>query len=50
MKVGSVLSAQAGVFQIIEPHSTETAAYGVYNTSSRKKEIRVTVHARFSLE
>ncbi len=49
-KVGGVLSAQAGVFQITEPYSTETAAYGVYNTSSRKKEIRVTVHARFAID
>lgn len=44
---GKMIWAQAGVFQIVEPYSTEVESYGMYNTSSRKKEIKVTVHARF---
>jgi len=41
---------KAGVFQIIEPYSTEVESYGMYNTSSRKKDITVTVHAQFLIE
>ena len=48
--IGGIVSARAGVFQITEPYSTETAAYGVYNTSSREKQIRVTLHAVFRLD
>ncbi|MDD4363746.1 MAG: SIMPL domain-containing protein, partial [Atribacterota bacterium] len=44
---GKMIWSQAGVFQIIEPYSTEVQSYGMYNTSSRKKEIKVTVHAQF---
>jgi hypothetical protein len=48
--VEEIASARAGVFQITEPFSTEVAAYGIYNTSSREKEIRVTVHAVFVID
>jgi len=47
---GRMISAKAGVFQIIEPYSTEVESYGMYNTSSRKKDITVTVHAQFLIE
>lgn len=46
-QAGKMIWSQAGVFQIIEPYSTEVQSYGMYNTSSRKKEIKVTVHAQF---
>lgn len=49
-KVGKMIWSQAGVFQIIEPYSTEVASYGMYNTASRKKEIKVTVHAKFLIQ
>ena len=49
-KVGAIRNARAGVFQITEPYSTEVSGYGIYNTSSREKEIKVTVHAEFALE
>ncbi len=49
-KVGKMIWSQAGVFQIIEPYSTEVASYGMYNTASRKKEIKVTVHAQFLIQ
>ncbi|MFP4535498.1 MAG: SIMPL domain-containing protein, partial [Spirochaetaceae bacterium] len=45
--VGPIRQARAGVFQIREPFSTEVSGYGMYNTSSRQKEISVTVHATF---
>jgi len=46
--IGRMLSARAGVFQITEPYSTEVAAYGIHSTSTKEKEISVTVHATFS--
>ncbi len=49
-RVGDLVAARAGVFQITEPYSTEVAGYGVYNTQSKKKEITVTVHATFTLD
>jgi len=49
-KAGKMIWSQAGVFQIIEPYSTEVESYGMYNTASRKKEIKVTVHANFLIE
>jgi len=49
-KPGKMIWSQAGVFQIIEPYSTEVQSYGMYNTSSRKKEIKVTVHAQFIVQ
>ena len=48
--VSGIRSARAGVFQITEPFSTDVAAYGIHDTSSRKKEIRVTVHTVFALK
>lgn len=47
--LGNLLSARAGVFQIREPFSTEVQGYGVYSTSTRAKEMTVTVHATFAL-
>jgi len=45
-----LISACAGVFQITEPYSTEVAGYGMYNTSSARKNIKVTVSAEFILK
>jgi hypothetical protein len=50
VKVGNITSARAGVFQITEPYSTDIAPGGVYNTSSKTKDIRVTVHVTFLLD
>lgn len=47
--VGAMVTARAGVFQITEPYSTEVAGYGIHNTSTRKKEITVTVHGEFRI-
>lgn len=48
--VGPIQSARAGVFQITEPYSTDVEAGGIYNTASREKDIRVTVHATFDMD
>jgi hypothetical protein len=50
MAVDKIVSARAGVFQITEPFSTEVSDYGVHNTSTRSKEITVTVHATFTVD
>ncbi|MDD3656854.1 MAG: SIMPL domain-containing protein [Atribacterota bacterium] len=49
-KAGKMIWSQAGVFQIVEPYSTEVESYGMYNTASRRKEIKVTVHAQFLIQ
>lgn len=50
LKVNKLVSARAGVFQITEPYSTEIAGYGIHNTSSARKSIKVTVTADFTLK
>ncbi len=50
LKVEKLISARAGVFQITEPYSTEVSGYGIHNTSSARKNIKVTVTAEFTLE
>lgn len=50
LKVDKLISANAGVFQITEPYSTDVAAYGIYDTSSPDKNIKVTVSAEFLLK
>lgn len=49
-EVGSIVSARAGVFQINAPYANEVSAYGMFNTSTREKEITVTVHSTFVLD
>jgi hypothetical protein len=48
-RLGDLIEARAGVFQIREPYSTEVQGYGVYDTQTREKEITVTVHATFGV-
>lgn len=50
LKVDKLISARAGVFQITEPYSTEISDFGMYNTSSARKSIKVTVSADFTLK
>jgi len=47
--IGSMRSARAGIFQITEPYSTEVTDYGIYNTSTRQKDVTVTVTAEFGV-
>jgi len=49
-KVGNLISAKSGIFQIRQPLSNEISDYGVYDTSSKQKEVAVTVNAVFKLE
>jgi hypothetical protein len=49
-KLGKMMQARAGVFQITEPYSTDVSDYGYYNTSTRSKSISVTLTATFSLK
>jgi hypothetical protein len=49
-KVCGLLSARSGVFQIRKPLSTDVSDYGIYNTSSKEKEIAVTVTATFKIK
>ena len=48
-KICSLLSAKSGVFMIRKPLSTDVSDYGIYNTSSKEKEIAVTVNATFKI-
>lgn len=47
--LGGLMEAQAGVFQIREPYSNEVQGYGMYSTSTRAKEITVTVRASYRM-
>ena len=49
-KVDKLVSAKCGVFQITVPQSTEVSDYGFYDTTSKKKQITVTVNTVFSLK
>lgn len=49
-KVGALKSASMGVVQIMQPNSTEISSYGSYDTSTKEKEIMITVSANFVLE
>lgn len=50
MELGKTLSLNSGIFQITEPYSTAVSSSGIHNTSTRKKQIRVTVHAVYQLK
>lgn len=48
--ISKLLSSSVGVFQITEPYSTEVSDYGMYNTSTKQKDITVTVRAGYAVE
>lgn len=50
LKLGKAISMSAGVFQITEPYSTMVSGGGIYDTSTRKKQISVTAHVVFNLD
>ncbi len=49
-KLGKLRSARMGVFQITQPHSTEVAGYGRYDTSTKEKDITAVAKVSFSLD
>ncbi len=48
-RLGPLASARAGIFQITEPFSTEVSDYGIYSTTTRQKDVTVTVTCEFRL-
>ncbi|MBP7205710.1 MAG: SIMPL domain-containing protein [Candidatus Cloacimonetes bacterium] len=48
-RLGKLIFARSGVFQITEPYSTEVSDYGYYSTNTRTKSISVTVTTNFRL-
>jgi hypothetical protein len=48
-QVGTVRSAETGVFQITSRHSTDVSDYGIYDTFSLEKDITAVVSVKFSL-
>jgi hypothetical protein len=48
--IAKLVSARAGVFQITEPFSNDVSDYGINSSSTRKKDIRVTVNAEFAIK
>ncbi len=48
--ITKLLNSSVGVFQITEPFSTEVSDYGMYTTSTKQKDITVTVRAAFMVE
>jgi uncharacterized protein len=49
-KVGALMSAQQGVFQITERNSTDTSGYGEYDTSTIEKTAKAIVTLEYSIE
>ncbi len=49
-KLGKMISARQGVFQITEPNSTEVSDYGVYSTATKTKDITVTLTVSFVIK
>ena len=50
VKLDKMMSARTGVFSITEPYSNENNDYGSYNTSTRKKDISITMYVTFRLK
>jgi uncharacterized protein len=49
-ELGELRSAQMGVFQITQPYSTETSGYGMYDTSTKEKDITAVAKVNFAVE
>jgi hypothetical protein len=49
-KVGALISAQQGVFQITRRNSTDTSGYGEYNTSAIEKTAKAVVTLEYAIE
>ncbi len=49
-KVGALISAQQGVFQITKRNSTDTSGYGEYDTSTIEKTAKAVVTLEYAIE
>ena len=47
--LGSLRGVDVGVFQVTSPNSTDVSDYGVYDTSTREKDVTAVVNATFAL-
>lgn len=48
--VDALISASQGVFQIVQRNSTNVSDYGIYDTKSREKTIKLVVTAEYSIK
>lgn len=49
-RLGPMRDAQMGVLQITQPNSTDTASYGLYDTSTIEKDVTAVVTVTFGVE
>ncbi len=49
-KVGRLRSVDVGVFQVTSPNSTEVSDYGVYDISTREKDVTAVVNITLGIE
>ncbi|MDK9699749.1 MAG: SIMPL domain-containing protein [bacterium] len=49
-KVGSIRNAKVGVFQVTRRNSNEVSDYGMYDTSTKEKEIMAVVSVSFAIQ
>jgi hypothetical protein len=49
-RVGKLKSSTSGVVQVLSPNSIDVSDYGSYDTSTKEKDIMVTVRATFRLK
>jgi hypothetical protein len=49
-KLGGLRDVNVGVFQITAPNSTEVSDYGVYDTSTLRKDVTAVVNVSFALK
>ena len=49
-KLGSLVSARQGVIQITKPNSTRTSSYGIYDTETIKKVVKLVVTLEFKIK
>ena len=48
-ELGNLRSVNVGVFQVTAPNSTEVEDYGVYDTSTRSKDVTAVVNVTFAI-
>jgi hypothetical protein len=48
--LGNLRSVNVGVFQVTPPNSTEVEDYGVYDTSTRSKDVTAVVNVTFAID
>lgn len=49
-RIGKLKSSTSGVVQVLSPNSIDVSDYGSYDTSTKEKDIMVTVRATFALK